>query len=225
MNVNNVLRYSGFRNGIFNAGADPVGMLDVNAHQSFGSVEGTNGFVDTPEEFITAAYYSPVEVSAGARAAINRELPQGREGALRLGAMWLKKGAELPHNAAAYQRALGMIMQRSGVSAQEIRDYYVRTMTETIHAAGQRFLGRYYTREQLVNTVCRPIVEYYSNPTTSNYTRLVQMGGTISRENSTRGASFLTVIQILDPLIEFDTRLTQDIYNYGRQVSVSAPGQ
>lgn len=49
---------------------------------------------------------------------------------MRLGAMWLKKSAELPQNAGAYQRALSMIMQRSGVSAQEIRDYYVRTMTD-----------------------------------------------------------------------------------------------
>jgi len=95
----------------------------------FGRIEGAIN-IDTPEEFITAAYYSPVEISASARAAINRELPQGREGALRLGAMWLKKSAELPQNAGAYQRALSMIMQRSGVSAQEIRDYYVRTMTD-----------------------------------------------------------------------------------------------
>jgi hypothetical protein len=136
--------------------------------------------------------------------------------------MWLKKSAEMPHNAAAYQRALSMIMQHSGVSESEIREYYVSAITAAIHASGQRFLGRYYTREQLVNTICRPLVEYYSNPTTSNYNTLVQTGGSLERGR--RGdiiASFLTIIQSLNPILEFRHRVTEDIFNYRHQVADS----
>ncbi len=220
MNVNNVLSAYGMTQG-FVRGSPIIRNIPFSRMVEFGPIEN-NPSIDTPEEFITAAFYSPIEVSASARAAINRELPQGREGALRLGAMWLKKSAEMPQNAGAYQRALSMIMQRSGVSEREIREYYVRIMTDTINAAGQRYLGRYYTREQLVNTICRPLVEYYSNPTTSNYNTLVQTGGSLGRERDNRMVHFLAMIRLLDPIYEFRHRVTEDIFSYGRQVAGSA---
>ncbi len=167
-----VLSAHGFKDGRFDPGADPIAIIDVKSHQNFGSIEKTASFLDTAEEFITAAYYSPIQVPASARAAIDRELPRGKEGALRLGSMWLRKTAEHPENKAGYRKALDLIASKSSVTMNEINTYYAGAIEKEILAKGRSRLGRFYSYNELKNTVLRPVVEYYINPTEENLRRM-----------------------------------------------------
>ena len=132
MNTTNILRNYGFKNGNFDSTADVALETAIDANVKYGSIE-EDDFIDTTEEFLTATYYSPIKITPKAQAAIDKELPKGREGALRLGAMWLIKLAEEPENDLQYKKAIDMICAQSNVTRAEIDKYYAEAIRKKIY--------------------------------------------------------------------------------------------
>ncbi len=177
MDTSSILRNYGFANGrfdIYEAMAITPEM-DSRVRTSFGAIEGKAN-IDSAEEFISAAYYSSIQISTRAQSAIKKELPQGKEGALRLASMWLRKRAEHPENRSGYMSALNIIMNRSRISMNEITDYYAASIEKEIVAKGKRRLGDRYSERELKNTVLRPIINYYVNPTDENLKNISRFG-------------------------------------------------
>lgn len=163
MNVNNILKNYGFKNGVFKRSANPVNKLDFNAQMKYGALEKTVT-IDTPAEFLTAAYYSPIKISYKAQTAINSELPKGKTGAMRLASMWLTKMAENPEKAAKYKKALDIIMKKSGVNKYQIAKYYAKSMERKIYAMP---LGEPLTPTEQ-NKVKNLLLAYMVKPTKAN---------------------------------------------------------
>lgn len=166
MNMGNIFTAYGMP-GHFVRGHSAIRSIDVKTQLTIGKIEGAIN-IDTPEEFITAAYYSPIQISSKAQTAINRELPQNKEGALRLGSMWMRKIAENPENKANYYKAIDIICQKSNVTRAEINSHYAVSIEQEIFNTGKRHLGGLYSNEELRNGTLRPIINYYLDPTEAN---------------------------------------------------------
>lgn len=165
VNVSNVLSYYGFKGGKFSISGDSVvDKLPAVDQIKFGKIEGVK-CIDTPEEFITAAYYSQIEVPKSARTKIEKELPRSKEGALRLASMWMKKAAIFPENAAAYSKAIEIIKQKSNVTDTEIRAYYAAAIEKEVLLLGKKYLGKWYKTEEERRALLQPIIDYMLHPT------------------------------------------------------------
>lgn len=73
--------------------------LDKNSRDLFKAIEGNNVFIDTPEEFIMASYFSPIQIQdISASAAIEAELPHAEDkkyiAGIKLGMMWYDRLVE-----------------------------------------------------------------------------------------------------------------------------------
>jgi len=169
MNISSILKNYSFTSGKFDKfeAMAFTPEMDSKIRTNVGSIEG-NANIDTPEEFITAAYYSPIQISSKAQTAIDKELPKGKEGAFRLASMWLRKSAENPANKPGYMNALNIIMTRSNISIDEITNYYAKSIEKEIMAKGQKTMGRLYSKDELKNSVLKPLIDYYLNPTDAN---------------------------------------------------------
>lgn len=172
MNISNVLNYYGFNGGKFNSSVKIVKDLDFSDDLATGEIEGNKSIIDTPEEFITAAYYTPVQITKVAQSKIEKELPHTKDGALQLASMWMKKWAIYPENGASYQKAIDLIKQKSGVNDAEIRDYYAASAEKEIMKIGKKHLGKFYSDAELKNSVLKPIIDYMLNPTVDGLKRI-----------------------------------------------------
>jgi len=169
LDVNRILKSYGFKGGeISFASNSPVHKLDFLSQMTYGAIEET-GAIDTAEEFITAVYYSPIELSASAKKSILAELPEGKTGALRLAAMWLKKRAE--EDGTGYIKAIEIIKEKSGITESEINTFFAAAIEKEVMKQGKVYLGKYYSGDKLKDAV-RPLVEYYINPTKENLEKL-----------------------------------------------------
>jgi len=194
MNISNILNNYGFKGGSFTKAAGIVTDLELEDVTNSSNIEGNKNLIDTPEEFITAAYYSPIQISSKAQTAIDKELPKGKEGAFRLASMWLRKSAENPANKAGYMNALNIIMTRSNISIDEITDYYAKSIEKEIMAKGQKTMGGLYSKDELKNSVLKPLLDYYLNPTDANL-NMVAMTANKTKD----AAKYVDIIIALSP--------------------------
>lgn len=169
MNVNNILKNYGFREGVYNSGDSANCKFNLLTQSTYGKIE-EGASIDTAEEFLTAAYYSPIKIEYKAQAVIDKELPKGKEGALKLTTMWLKKCAEEDACDGA-QKAIDIIKTKSGLNDTDIRNYFVAAIEKEALAQGKKYLGKYYSNDEL-KYVVKPLIEYYMNPTKANLEKL-----------------------------------------------------
>ncbi len=170
MNVNSLLKYYGFKNAEFTPGAKENRVV-LASIATFGKIE-KNASIDTPEEFITAAYYSPIQISKSAQSKIEKELPHSKDGALSLASMWMKKAAIYPENASSYRKVIELIKQKSNVSDAEISQFYSAAVEKEVMRLGKKHLGKFYSDAELKNTVLKPIVDYMVNPSPKGLTNI-----------------------------------------------------
>lgn len=175
MNISNVLSYYGFNGGKFNSAVKIVKDLDFTDELATGEIEGNRSIIDTPEEFITAAYYTPVQITNVAKAKIEKELPHTKQGALELASMWMKKWAISPENGASYQKAIDIIKQKSNITDAEIREYYATAVEKEVMKLGEKHLSKYYSETELRNTILKPIIDYMLNPTTEGLKKIKEI--------------------------------------------------
>ena len=129
----NVLTNYGFQNGHFNTTANPVQELNFTDQNNIGSVEKDSA-IDTKEEFLTAAYFTPVDVKPSAKARIEQHLPKNKEGVLKLCNMWKLKMAELPGHRDKYATAIRLVRKLASekmginVSHNEVEAHYARSI-------------------------------------------------------------------------------------------------
>jgi len=131
VDVPGVLRALGFPGGVF----DPVNAMDYQFDPAIEAKVGRfdrDAAVDTAEELLTALFYSPAAVGNKTRESIERLLPPGREGALRLCSLWLLKSADTPAHGARYREAVRYIGERSKLQAGEILDFYEQKVAEML---------------------------------------------------------------------------------------------
>lgn len=121
--IEGTLNGMGFKNGIFEASRAGEFQLDPGFERQIGALEG-DYTLDTSEEFLTAAYYSLDRLPEAVRRGLLAGFPAGREGGLRLCAMWLFKIAERPSVADGCRKAVRTIMDKSTLSANDVTDYY-----------------------------------------------------------------------------------------------------
>lgn len=122
----------GFKNGIFDISRAGEFQLDPGIERQVGAVEG-DYTLDTSEEFLTAAYYSMDRLPEAVRKGILAGFPAGREGGLRLCAMWLFKMAERPSGVEGCRKAVRIVMKKSSLSASDVTDYYDAAVRDRIN--------------------------------------------------------------------------------------------
>ncbi len=162
------------------------------------SIEEDKKFLDTPEEFITAAYLSDMKVIDEVQGIIQSELPEGKGGGLRLISMWRKKYAEYPGVTADYQKAVNLIKTKEKLLDTEIKDYFVHAIEHEILMHAQSSLGQWYSSAQLRSAVCQPIIEYYINPVSANKEKIITTGVALMNENKDRGEGYIEILAALN---------------------------
>jgi hypothetical protein len=162
------------------------------------SVEEDKKVLDTPEEFITAAYLSDRKVIDEVQGIMQSELPKGKIGGVRLICLWLKKHAELPDSTDDYRQAVNLIKNKEQLFDAEIKDYFAQAIEKEILMHAQNFLGRWYAPAQLQNTVCKPIIDYYINPVAANRDKMITTGVVLMNENKDRGEGYIAILAALN---------------------------
>jgi len=103
-------------------------------------------YVDTPEEFLTANYLSPVKIEIkdiNALKVINQELPEGAEGAIKLACLWKKRVAEVKFNLsipedkkkqqlANYELIQKTLREKAGVTIAQVDKYFAEAIRSEI---------------------------------------------------------------------------------------------
>jgi hypothetical protein len=165
-----ILSYYGFQNGNFsikNKKSAEINFLDEN---NVGSIE-KGGSIDTKEEFITAAYFTPVDIKPSAKARIEQHLPKTRAGVLKLCNMWKLKMAELPGHRAKYAAAIRLVRKLASekmgidVSSDAVDRYWVRAVDNKLDSL--RPLIRELNEEEKQQAV-KLTRAYLLNPSESN---------------------------------------------------------
>jgi hypothetical protein len=200
--------YGCLENGQYNYGAHIVTKAKLfDSNYDITSIERINNLLDTPEEFITVSYLKNLQVIEEVRGIIQNELPRDKIGALRLSSMWLKKNAEYPENATSYQKVVDIIKNDCGLNDGEMKDYFAKAVENEVLKQGNAYLGKWYSPKQLKEDICKPIIEYYIDPTQSNKDKIVTMGVQLIKENQNKGQGYIEV------LIKLNDRLATNIIN------------
>ena len=157
-------------------------------------IEGMKSLVGMPEESIMASYYSQQQVAIEVRSIIEKELPRGKTGALRLAAMWRKRMAEDRPGSGRYIVALAIIKEKSGLSNREIDAYYIHAMENEIRKiTGEYFTSRYIENE-MNSDLTLPLVAYYTNPSDGTEEQLVKAGIKLFNENKAKAEGFVNLL-------------------------------
>lgn len=174
---NKVFMQLGFERGKFDKNNAMVQMLSNQCDMSFLSIEGSKYLADTEEEFLTANFFYPLVIDdAKKKYQLDKEIPRNIEGSLKLGAMWMKKKAEYVNRTESYMIALNLIQQKSGISEQQIKDYYSKAMEKELLKLGNNYLGFRYTEKELMTNILKPTYNYYMHPTNANFQDVVKKG-------------------------------------------------
>ena len=132
LSVNSVLEKYGFQGGSVANNTAVIRSLPRPIQREFGAIEGGVA-IDTPEEFLTATYFSPIEIQcAQARIRIQEVLPQDNPSVAgaRLGAMWYQKlvayqfatgdTPESREQIGRYELIMNTISERTGATRAEM---------------------------------------------------------------------------------------------------------
>jgi len=194
LNANRVLSLYGFKGGNFDPSEDMVYDIETATAGRTSDIEGNKYLIDTQEEFLTAAYYCPVEiVDATAKIEIEKELPHTKQGAIKLVAMWLKKRAENLDNSANYLKIIDMIKEKSGLTYEDAKAYYDRAITVEILKWGKKYFPN-YSEQQLEKTVLPKLIAYYQNPAEPNLIEAVK-----EADRSESIGAYINLVSRLDP--------------------------
>lgn len=153
-----LLTYLGFASGVIDPGSTGDMQIDYTIETTFGGIEQDRA-IDTPEELITATYYSMPAVSTENARRFDDELPKDATGAFRLCAMWLFKMGENPPLCNQYRRAIQMIIARSKIDVNAVVDYYCNALKKKIDAPAIDLLTldeQTTLRERLTLYFCNP---------------------------------------------------------------------
>jgi hypothetical protein len=200
--------YGCLENGQYNYGAYIVTKAKLfDSNYDITSIERIKNLLDTPEEFITVSYLKNLQVIEEVRGIIQNELPRDKIGALRLSSMWLKKKAEYPENATSYQKVVYIIKNDCGLTDGEMKDYFAKAVENEVLKQGNAYLGKWYSPQQLKDDICKPIIEYYIDPTQSNKQQIVMMWLQVLNKNQYKGEGYIEV------LIKSNDKLATTIIN------------
>ncbi|MFW5808015.1 MAG: hypothetical protein ACOC2H_08915 [Spirochaetota bacterium] len=207
-----IMKAYGFSGGTLTRSAAIIDTLNDETAENTGLIEKTP-VVDTAEEFITAAFFSQiVPENPDSRDMLTGELPPGRTGSLMVGAMWLKKGANMRKE---YDRALTYIVRHSTASKEQITEYYRLAVSARIEEITARVLAgvpkSYYTYTRERETAQTDgsanaidiLKRYYTHPSDETYASLVEAvrrigeKGTKSDKDMTR---FRLLVRIIDDI-------------------------
>ncbi|MBN1523851.1 MAG: hypothetical protein JW904_05170 [Spirochaetales bacterium] len=141
LRVNSIIeKYGCVEKGVYNRKADVVVDVEFEDTEKVYAIEGDEKVLDTPEEFVTAAWFAKVTIKdVKAAEEISKELPQGKEGALKLCAMWTKKWTEAHFiefkseearkaQKESYLKIIDTIAKKNGISPAEINKYFAEAM-------------------------------------------------------------------------------------------------
>ena len=178
------------------------------AEMDYGEIE-KKANIDTPEEFLTATYFSPIKIDRTKETQINMILPRNKEGALKLCAMWLKKRAENLSKVYSgktdekdystnYLQVVSKIMDKANISKSEVADYFAKAIESEIIKYGKEHLGKWYSESELRLSILKPLIEYYKDPSKSNLDKAVAMGRKITNYDALRGLGYKKVIYAMD---------------------------
>lgn len=205
--------YGCLENGQYTYGSYIVTKAKIfDSNYDISSIERIKNLLDTPEEFITVSYLKNLQVIEEVRGIIQNELPRDKAGALRLSSMWLKKNAEYPENATSYQKVVDIIKNDCGLTDGEKKDYFAKAVENEVLKQGNAYLGKWYSPQQLKEDICKPIIEYYIDPTQSNKDKIVTMGVQLIKENQNKGQGYIEVlIKLNDRLATMLSKLSNRI--------------
>jgi len=200
-----ILESYGFENGVYDSLSDISIGIDDELHETIGNVENEDFFIDTPEEFLTAVYFSPIEITdISAQRIIEEELPQDKEGVLRLCGMWLKKVAEYPENSKNYWDAIELIKQKAeeelnivvkdNGEPDGIIGYYVEAMRKEIYETPLDLLSseeKAKARELLL--------AYFKNPSVENGEKFKDFSRSLRSYDSNKSTALLVFVNTISP--------------------------
>ena len=192
--------YGCIKNGKYNYGAYVVTKVSLLGNiDDISQIEGMKELLDTSEEFITASYYSQVSVIKEMREIMQKELPPGKIGGLRLASMWLKKSAEDRDYHGKYTVVINIIKKKSELSDKNIRNYFNKAIENEIHKIAVDNIGALFTQKIIYNEICVPVITYYIHPNIENENNLINTGVKLFNENKSKADGFInTLIQLND---------------------------
>lgn len=217
IDVKKVLTAYGFKNGNFNADADIVFEIPASKAIQYGKIEGDIDLLDTGLEFLTATYFSPIEIKdVSAKKIINAEMSTTTEAgriltAKKLCAMWYKKRAinqgdvlcEIRNTTdyeENYLNVINDIKEVAGISDDnEIYDYYCTAIENTILVAGKKHLGGLFSEKQIKEALIKPLIKYFKDPTKENLTDIVSIGVFLVKKYPSKYyAAYIDVLSQID---------------------------
>lgn len=207
--INKILTaYKCLDNNKFNYGAYVVTKVSLLGDpDDISSIEGIKDLLDTQEEFITASFYYKMPVISEVSEIIEKELPQGKTGALRLASLWLKKSAEDRDNYGKYKIAINIIKNKSKLSDGEIKNYFNKAIENEIQKITTENLGAQYTQKIIYNEIITPVSMYYTEPSKRNEENLINAGVKLFNENRSKANGFVNT------LIKLNNKFAEKIIN------------
>ena len=203
MNVQNLLSAYGFKNGVFQKGHSSINKIDFFEAENYASLEGDKNIIDTPAEFLTAVYYSPIKITPAAQAIVNKELPQGQEGALRLCDMWLRKKAEGNMSCSSCDNAVRLIMTKAELNKDQVIAHFKESIEKEVIKYGEQHLKKYYASNGQLRKDLMPVIKYYIKPTQDNILEIAK-----AVKKSKNYGAYLNTLDSINPAIASRVRAT-----------------
>jgi len=131
--INRELIYKslGMKNGKFDKNHKAVFFINGEPKKGIEKLEGNKSKIDTENEFLTMLFNNRNEtltMSPKAADVINKEIPTGKTGFLRISSMWLLGFAEKPTSKANNYKVLTFLSKYSGASIKEMEQYYAKAV-------------------------------------------------------------------------------------------------
>ena len=127
--------------------------------------------IDTKEEFLTAAYFTPVDVKPSAKARIEQHLPKNKAGVLKLCNLWKLRMAEAPYGRDKYAAAIRLVRKLASekmginVSHDEVEAHYARSIDNKLNSLYDTIRELNSSEQQKTVRLTRA---YLLNPTEDN---------------------------------------------------------
>jgi len=194
INTNQVLTNYGFKDGSYDYTSSLISRIHPLQRIQVGKIEDSS-LLDTPEEFLTATYFSPIKITnVSAKKKIASEMPHNKEGVLKLTAMWLRKGIEKKANIKAYTNAINLIKTKAkkkysiNVTNREIYAFYNNAIEKKIITTATKYFRKtaYASKSKVIATT-KPLIAYYQNPTTANFDKIVRKYAALGYITSSNG--------------------------------------
>ena len=142
-------------------------------HFKAARVEGSPRKIDSPEEFITAAFFTAVPLPKKTMSVLQRELPYSDVGALRLYSLWKRKMAVAPKSSRKYKVIIEKISALFKLSSRDVDRFYSQALESYFMAMAKKTVGDWFDADDLYPLI-HPILSYYKNPHPDNATTIYE---------------------------------------------------